>query len=126
MELKYVPDKIADFETVKRALSELPDDEEMFIEVNLEYAYRNAENKSQIINEVLKDKKVRFCGFRLVDNHNNNLSSQESNKILSVEQLQTVDPMDIVSDIYKSRLHTDKVSDRHAEMLREIIEEIGQ
>lgn len=126
VKLRYVPEKISDFETVKRALSELPDDEEMFIEVNLEYAYRNAENKSQIINEVLKDKKVKFCGFRLIDSNNNNLSSQESNKILSVEQLQTVDPMDIVSDIYKQRLHTDKVSDRHAGMLREIIEEIGQ
>jgi hypothetical protein len=44
---------------------------------------------------------------------------------MSVEQLQTMDPMTVIADIYQARMHT-QLSDRHADMLRTIIDEINQ
>ena len=123
VKLLRVPDKLSDFETVANALQQLPDDEEMFIEVALSPELRSPEVKARIINELLKDKKAKFCGFQLVGVAGVSILGDDAP--MSVEQLQTMDPMTVISDIYQARTHT-QLSDRHADMLRSIIDEINQ
>ena len=104
-------------------MQQLPDDEEMFIEVALSPELRSPEVKARIINELLKDKKAKFCGFQLVGISGGSIFGDDAP--MSVEQLQTMDPMTVISDIYQARTHT-QLSDRHADMLRTIIDEINQ
>ena len=120
--LRRVPDKLSDFETVANALQQLPDDEEMFIEVALSPEFRSPEVKTRIINELLKGKKAKFCGFQLVGVAGASILGDDTP--MSVEQLQTMDPMTVIADIYQARMHT-QLSDRHADMLRTIIDEIS-
>nr|MCR5455702.1 hypothetical protein [Bacteroidales bacterium] len=126
VKLRYVPEQPSDFEAVANAIQQLPDDEEMFIEVNLLPQFRSPEVKARIINELLKNKKAKFCGFRLVDL--SGLDAEHGENIdpaLSIEQLQSIDPMTIISDIYRSRMRA-PLTDRHAQMLRSIIDEINE
>lgn len=120
--LRRVPDRLSNFETVANALQQLPDDEEMFIEVALSPEFRSPEIKSRIINELLKGKKAKFCGFQLVGVAGASILGDDAP--MSVEQLQTMDPMTVIADIYQARMHT-QLSDRHADMLRTIIDEIS-
>ena len=123
VKLLRVPDKLSDFETVAAALQQLPDDEEMFIEVALSPEFRSPEIKARIINELLKNKKAKFCGFQLIGIMGGSIDGDDAP--MSVEQLQTMDPMTVIADIYQSRMHT-QLSDRHADMLRTIIDEITE
>ncbi len=122
VKLRRVPDKLSDFETVANALQQLPDDEEMFVEVALSPEFRSPEVKARIINELLKGKKAKFCGFQLVGVAGASILGDDTP--MSVEQLQTMDPMTVIADIYQARMHT-QLSDRHADMLRTIIDEIN-
>lgn len=122
VKLRRVPDKLSDFETVANALQQLPDDEEMFVEVALNPDLRSPEVKARIINELLKGKKTKFCGFQLVGVAGASILGDDAP--MSVEQLQTMDPMTVIADIYQARMHTE-LSDRHADMLRTIIDEIS-
>lgn len=122
VKLRRVPDKLSDFETVANALQQLPDDEEMFIEVALSPEFRSPEIKARIINELLKGKKAKFCGFQLVGVAGASILDDDAP--MSVEQLQTMDPMTVIADIYQARMHA-QLSDRHADMLRTIIDEIS-
>ena len=119
--LRRVPDALSDFETVAAALQQLPDDEEMFIEVALKPEFRSPEVKARIVNELLKNKKAKFCGFQLVGIMGGSIDGDDAP--MSVEQLQAMDPMTVIADIYQSRMHT-QLSDRHADMLRTIIDEL--
>jgi len=121
--LRRIPDRLSDFETVASALQQLPDDEEMFIEVALSPEFRSPEVKARIINELLKGKKAKFCGFQLVGVAGASILGDDAP--MSVEQLQTMDPMTVIADIYQARMHT-QLSDRHADMLRTIIDEIAE
>lgn len=122
VKLRRIPDKLSDFETVANALQQLPDDVEMFIEVALSPEFRSPEVKARIINELLKGKKAKFCGFQLVGVAGASILGDDAP--MSVEQLQTMDPMTVIADIYQARMHA-QLSDRHAAMLRTIIDEIS-
>ncbi len=121
VKLRRVPDRLSDLETVAAALQQLPDDEEMFIEVALKPEFRSPEVKARIINELLKNKKAKFCGFQLVGISGASVIGDDAP--MSVEQLQAMDPMTVIADIYRARMNT-PLTDRHAQMLRSIIDEI--
>ena len=123
VKLRRVPDALSDFETVAAALQQLPDDEEMFIEVALKPEFRSPEAKARIVSELLKDKKAKFYGFQLVGILGASVIGDDAP--MSVEQLQAMDPMTVISDIYQSRMHS-QLSDRHVDMLRTIIDEINE
>ena len=123
VKLCRVPDQLSDFETVADALQQLPDDEEMFIEVALSPEFRSPEVKARIINELLKNKKAKFCGFQLVGILGASVIGDDVP--MSVEQLQAMDPMTVIADIFQNRIGA-QLSDRHADMLRTIIDEISE
>lgn len=123
VKLRYIPEKLSDFETVASQLQQIPDDEDVFLEVNFRPEYRNPDIKARIINELLKGKKAKFCGFKLVD-ISGEYADYDNNVPMSVEQLQAMDPMSVIADIYHSRMRT-QLSGHHADMLRTIIDEIA-
>ncbi|MBQ5404172.1 MAG: hypothetical protein IIU11_07385, partial [Bacteroidales bacterium] len=119
--LLTVPETPQDLAGVKKALLDLPDDKEMYLEVNLLYEFVNPDNKAVLI-EILKDKKAKFCTFK--NNYQNGENSQNQIRTFSAEEFKNADPLKIMKEIFLSKQKTE-MPDKYAEMLAQIIEEIN-
>jgi exonuclease SbcD len=118
--LKTVPDSPKTLEEVKSALSKLPDDEDMYLEVNLLQEFINPDNKAAVI-ETLKNKKAKFCTFKR--NIFNDGNSAKTLQPLSAEEFRNTDPLKIIKEIYKIKQKCE-LGEEFSAMLKKIIEEI--
>ena len=119
--LKTLPEVPQTFSEVKKVLSDLPDDEEVYLEVNMLYEYVNPDSKAALI-EVLKDKKAKFCTFK--NNYQSGADSQNTLRSFSAEEFKNTDPLKIIKEIFKTKQRAE-LSVKHAEMLAQIIEEVS-
>jgi exonuclease SbcD len=118
--LKTVPDNPAGLEAVKAALAQLPDNEDMYLEVNLSPEFVNPDSKAAVI-DILKDKKARFCTFRknfyVPDN------AEKNSQPLSAEEFKNTDPLKIIKEIYRIKQRCE-MDENFSSMLKKIIEEL--
>jgi len=118
--LKTIPDEPQSFNDVKQQLLQIPDDEKMYLEVNLLQQDINPDTKAQIIN-CLKTKAAKFCTFK------KNIVKQQGRseqKHLSAEEFRHADPLEIIKEIYMNKQKC-KMEDKYVVMLKDILDNLN-
>ncbi|MCQ2976029.1 MAG: exonuclease subunit SbcD [Bacteroidales bacterium] len=123
--LKVIPENPSSLEEVKIQLENIPDNQDMFLEVNLADELRSMDTKQLIITEFLKNKKAKFCGFKNNNIIKNDLEKSIFKQMKSEDDFKNTNPIDIIKDIYKNKLKTN-LDEKYVDMLNSIIQEINQ
>lgn len=118
--LRTIPDEPQKFSEVKQILQALPDDEDMYLEVNMLQEEINPDTKAQLI-EVLKDKKAKFCTFK--KNIIKQNSESKTMQPLSAEEFKNTDPLKIIKEIYQNKQKTE-MDEKYESMIKTLIDEL--
>ena len=119
--LAVVPDFQGDYQQVRQAVTQFPDNMPAYLEINLLPDLRTSEFKQEII-QILAKKRAKFCswhiGKRLKINEGEDISVQES-----VEQFKAQKPIDILNDVF-CRKYGKTLSDKQINLLQNLIDEL--
>lgn len=123
VKMLIVPEQPSNMSEIEIACKNIPDDLEAYVEINIKQEYKNPENKSRIIDEFLKGKKVKFCDWYVGKQVKGNNALQQS-ITMTVQEFKNTNPLDIMSKIYRQKNGAD-LDQKYINMLNELLTEIN-
>ena len=99
-----LPEEAKPFEEVLEEIRKIPDEKEGFLRLNILVKDSLQVDAEQRIYEVLKDKKMKFCLF---DIHRPEDESRKAQVVFTVEQIRTLDPLDLAKSYYERKHKTE-------------------
>lgn len=115
-----IPEKPVSFDEALAALEEFPTDRCAYIRLNVKITDYLPQNASVKASMAAKGKTCRYCGMKVVKD---TAMSVDNGMNLSVDEVRTLDPVEMASIYYRGRFGTEMDGTLEA-LLREVAEEI--